>query len=224
MAIGGCLAPRVGDRQNMRLVDHVARQGGESPAAGWAVGDIPRLWANGSAQRPPTSLAAAESMDGEPVAALAQATLSGMEGLFCAAAVSRPPEASTGPLERRLSPISASTCTDGAARRPGLAGGVAGHEEADQREAARRVHSGGTARMPRPRRPRPWRRFQRTGKGREGRPSRPLERPNQGVHVSSRGVAVGSSRGTTCGRNAHCCAPAQIQTWSLNNPAATSGD
>ena len=39
---------------------------------------------------------------------------------------------------------------DGAARRPGLAGSVAGPEEADQREAARRVYSGGTARMPTP--------------------------------------------------------------------------
>ncbi len=39
-------------------------------------------------------------MDGEPVVALALATLSGMEGFFCAAAVCRPPEASTGPLER----------------------------------------------------------------------------------------------------------------------------
>ena len=41
-------------------------------------------------------------MDGEPVAALAQATLSNVGGFFCAAAVFRPPEVSTGPLERPL--------------------------------------------------------------------------------------------------------------------------
>ena len=50
-------------------------------------------------------------MDGEAVAALAQATLSDAAGFFCAAAVCRPPEASRGSLDRlwcRPSPISAS--------------------------------------------------------------------------------------------------------------------
>ena len=82
-----------------RMVDRLARWGGEAPAAALAVGGIARLWPNGSAQRAPTSLAAAVSMDGESVAALAQAALSDEEGLR-AAVVSRPPEASTGPLER----------------------------------------------------------------------------------------------------------------------------
>ena len=48
---------------------------------------------------PPTSLAATGPVDGEPVAALAQATLSDVESLRTTA-VSRPALASTGPLKR----------------------------------------------------------------------------------------------------------------------------